>query len=335
ANTRSRHIPGFRAIEGVEIAAVANRTEESTRRVAEEYSIPKTYGSWQELVADPDLDAVMIGTWPSLHAEITVAALEAGRHVLTEARMARSLAEAKRMAAAAEARPELITQIVPSPFGLEEDAYLKELIGGGFLGELREVVLISATDLFHDRSAPLHWRQEEEISGRNVLSLGILHETLLRWVPPPVWVMAQHAMFQTDFAPSPHTGHTEATVPDSVQILTRLEGGARGLYHLSGQTLFGPGHQIHLYGSRGTIRFELAPEKKLLIGQEGDEKLREVKIPAEQQGGWRVEEEFIGAIRGEEQVQFTDFATGLKYMEFTEAVAISAESQQAVVLPMP
>ena len=161
ANTRSRHIPGFRAIEGVEIAAVANRTEESTRRVAEEYSIPKTYGSWQELVADPDLDAVMIGTWPSLHAEITVAALEAGRHVLTEARMARSLAEAKRMAAAAEARPELITQIVPSPFGLEEDAYLKELIGGGFLGELREVVLISATDLFHDRSAPLHWRQEE------------------------------------------------------------------------------------------------------------------------------------------------------------------------------
>ena len=334
ANTRSRHIPGFQAIDGVEIVAVANRTEESTRRVADEFSIPNTCSSWRELLKEPGLDAVMIGTWPNLHAEITVAALEAGLHVLTEARMARSMAEARLMAEAAAARPEQVVQIVPSPFGLEEDAYLKELVASGFLGELREVVVIGATDLFHDASAPLHWRQEEEISGRNVLALGILHEALLRWAPPPVQVLAQQALFQTDFAPSPHTGHITATVPDSVQILTQLEGGARGLYHLSGQTLFGPGFQIHLYGSAGTVRFELAPEKRLLVGRQGDAELREVTVPESQRGGWRVEEEFIGAIRGEEPVVFTDFSTGLKYMEFTEAVAMSAESQQPVLLPL-
>ncbi|MBI3463364.1 MAG: Gfo/Idh/MocA family oxidoreductase, partial [Planctomycetes bacterium] len=87
-NTRLRHIPGFRALEGVEIAGVVNRSPESTRRAADEHGIPRTYRNWQELIADPQIDAVCIGTWPYLHCPITLAALEAGKHVLTEARMA-------------------------------------------------------------------------------------------------------------------------------------------------------------------------------------------------------------------------------------------------------
>ncbi len=54
--------------------------------------------------------AVCIGTWPNLHAEVTVAALERGKHVLCEARMACNLTEAKRMLAASEARPQLVAQ---------------------------------------------------------------------------------------------------------------------------------------------------------------------------------------------------------------------------------
>ncbi len=85
ANTKLRHIPGFRAIEGVEIAGVVNRTAESSALVAKEQGISKTYGDWRELVQDDEIDAVMIGTWPNLHCEITCAALKAGKHVLTEA----------------------------------------------------------------------------------------------------------------------------------------------------------------------------------------------------------------------------------------------------------
>src|SRR5215510_9245555 len=87
ANTRLRHIPGLRAIEGVEIVAVCNRRPESTAAVAKEYGIARTYGHWEELIADRDIDAIVIGTWPYLHRPITLAALKAGKHVLTEARM--------------------------------------------------------------------------------------------------------------------------------------------------------------------------------------------------------------------------------------------------------
>src|SRR3954447_26284222 len=86
-NTRRRHIPGLRALPDVEIVAVCNRRPSSTERTAREYAIPRTYETWQQVVADPDVDAVVVGTWPYLHCPITLAALEAGKHVLTEARM--------------------------------------------------------------------------------------------------------------------------------------------------------------------------------------------------------------------------------------------------------
>ena len=138
ANTRLRHIPGLREIAGVEIAAVCNRRPESTRAIAKEYGIPRTYEHWQDVVADRDIDAIVIGTWPYLHCPITLAALEAGKHVLTEARLSMNAAEAHRMLAAARKYPKLVTQVVPSPFGLKGHHVMTELIESGFLGELRE-----------------------------------------------------------------------------------------------------------------------------------------------------------------------------------------------------
>src|SRR5271167_737916 len=62
ANTRLRHIPGLRAVENVEIVAVCNRRPESTQAAMREFNIPKSFAQWEQLVADPDLDAVVIGT---------------------------------------------------------------------------------------------------------------------------------------------------------------------------------------------------------------------------------------------------------------------------------
>src|SRR5262249_36102968 len=129
-------------------------------------------------------------------------------------------------------------------------------------------------------------------------------------------------------------GLVETSVPDSVQILTQLEGGARGMYHFSGITLFGPGKQIHLYGSRGTIKYLISPQEQLWIARAGDDALRPVDIPPAQRGACRVEAEFVGAIRGEEKVRLNDFATGARYMEFTEAVARSAALNLPVDLPL-
>src|SRR5262249_42283396 len=119
ANTRTRHIPGLRAVPDVELVAVCNRRPQSSAAVAREFGLARTYPHWEDLIADPNIDAVVIGTWPYLHCPITLAALEAGKHVLTEARLSLNAAEAHRMLEASRRHPNLVTQVVPSPFGLK------------------------------------------------------------------------------------------------------------------------------------------------------------------------------------------------------------------------
>lgn len=333
-NTRKRHIPGLQAVPDVELVGVVNRTAESTARVARDHNIPKQYANWQQLIDDDAIDAVVIGTWPNLHCEVTCAALAAGKHVLCEARMARNVAEARKMVAAAQAHPNQIAMLVPSPFGLECDADIRLLLHRNFIGDVREVVVIGADDQFHDYTKFLHWRQDAAISGVNTLTLGILHETVSRWIPQPVRVFAQAQTFEPA-RPNPHgDGNLRVTVPDSVQVLAQYAGGASGVYHFSGITIAGPGKQIHLYGALGTIKVVFGEHDQVYVARTGDKELRPMIIPPENLGRWRVEAEFVGAIRGEEPVKLTDFAAGLRYMEFTEAVARSATNGTAVALPL-
>jgi predicted dehydrogenase len=333
-NTQKRHIPGLRAIRGVEVAGVVNRTLESTQRAAASLGIPKTYPDWHALIQDDDLDAVVIGTWPDLHCEVACAALAAGKHVLTEARMARNLTEARQMLDAGNMHPGLTAMIVPSPCGLVCEDYIRHLIAERFLGELREFVILGGTSQFADYSQPIHWRQDATISGVNTLALGILHETWLRWFPQPTRVVAQSHLFEPVRPAASGPGNVAVTVPDSVQVLAQLSSGACGVYHLSGIQRFGPGLQMHFYGRSGTIKIIFGDDdEQVFVGRSGDPHLRDVPIPAERRGCWRVEEEFIAAIRGEAPVRRTDFATGVRYMAFTEAVLTSARTGAAVTLP--
>src|SRR5437868_2192903 len=303
ANTRSRHIPGLKAIEDVAIVAVCNRRPGSTAAAAREFGIAKSYERWQDLVADPDIDAVVIGTWPYLHCPITLAALEAGKHVLTEARLSLNAAEAHRMLAASRKYSNLVTQVVPSPYGLKGHDVMAELLGGGFLGELREVFVYARNNALADPAAPLSWRQDVALSGFNMLTLGILHETLLRWAPPPVRVLAQVHAFIAE-RPDPETRQRRSVgTPDSVQVLTILEGGARAVYDLSGIAPFGQRQGITLFGSDCVLEYDLATErirgasKQRGAASARRDALQDIPIPREKAGGWRVEEEFVEAIR--------------------------------------
>jgi predicted dehydrogenase len=340
ANTRTRHIPGLRAIPDVEIVAVANRRPDSTAAVAKEFAIPRVAERWQDIVSDRDIDAVVIGTWPYLHCPITLAALEAGKHVMTEARMAMNAVEAHRMLASARRHPELVTQIVPSPFGLKGHVVMQELIAEGFLGQLREVHVFHLSAALADSAAPLSWRQDAALSGFNMLTLGILHETLLRWVPPPVRVMAQvHAHIPTRIDPASGVRRPVGT-PDSVQVLAILEDGARAVYHFSAATPYGQASVISLYGNEGALLYDLAGDRIMGASarrgaQPGQlHSLPEIAIPPEKAREWRVEADFVDAIREGKPIELTSFATGVQYMEFTEAVARSAQRGEAVELPM-
>jgi predicted dehydrogenase len=335
ANTKLRHIPGLRAITDVEIAAVCNRRPESTVAVAREYGIPRTFEHWEQLVADPGIDAIVIGAWPYLHCPITLAALDAGKHVMTEARMAMNAAEAHRMLAASRRHPKLVTQIVPSPFGLKAHDLLAELLEDDYIGDLREVQVIHFGAALADPAASLSWRQDVTLSGYNTLTLGILHETLMRWVPAVERVMAQvHAFIPSRIDPASGVRRGVGT-PDSVQVLAVLEGAARVVYHLSGVTPLGQRMDIHLYGSEGVLHYDLLHDR--LAGasrKRGEPELREIPIPPKTAREWRVEADFVDAIRQGTPIFLTDFETGVAYMEFTEAVARSAREGKAVDLPL-
>jgi predicted dehydrogenase len=105
-------------------------------------------------------------------------------------------------------------------------------------------------------------------------------------------------------------------------------------------TPFGQGTQIQLFGSDGVLIYDLQNDRirgasrKRGASPGKIEDLPEVPIPAEKAGGWRVEAEFVEAIRTGSPIRLTDFATGVGYMEFTEAVALSAQQGEPIELPL-
>jgi predicted dehydrogenase len=206
------------------------------------------------------------------------------------------------------------------------------MIETGYLGDLREVHVFSLQGGLSDRDAPLSWRQDEVLSGLNMLTLGILHETLLRWLPQPQRVLAQACAFIPTRA-DPETGIRRAVgTPDSVQAITKLSTGVRAIYQFSGVVPFGQGMGVRLFGSGGTLYYDLAADR--IYGTRKPGPMEPIEIPADKARGWKVEADFVESIREKKPVQLTSFETGVAYMEFTEAVARSALAGQAVGLPL-
>jgi predicted dehydrogenase len=327
ANTIAKHIPLLQAIEDVSIVSVCNRSRASSERVAQQFNIPTVYEHWEDLVAAHDTDAIVIGTWPYMHCRITLAALAAGKHVLCEARMAMDLKEALQMRDAARARPLLVAQIVPSPLTLGVDATIKRLISEGYLGEVL-AVRIRDGNSFIDRDAPMHWRQNKDYSGYNVMSMGIWYEALMRWIGEASSVLAQAQIFVKTRRDS--EGQLQAIqVPDHIDIIAQMACGAQAHLQFSAVTGLAGGSEAMLFGSEGTLRFA---DGKLYGARKGQSQLEEIEIPEHERGEWRVEQEFIDAIRGQGDVKLTDFETGVKYMRFTEAVARSVACGSRVSL---
>ena len=329
ANTRSKHIPGLQAIEGVEIIGVCNRSQESSQRVAGEFGIPKTYGNWQEAIGDPDTNAIVIGTWPYMHCQATVAALRADKHVMCEARMAMNAKEAHIMRIASCQKTRLIAQIVPSPMTLRVDNTIKRLIAEGYIGEVLAIEA-RAGGAFLDSESPLQWRQDFDLSGLNIMSMGIWYEALMRWVGEATRIMAMGKTF-VKMRPDTDGVMRSVRIPEHIDVVGDLACGAQ--LHIQVSTVAGlaGAPEVYVFGSNGTLRFS---GNKLYGGQKGDTELTEIDIPDTEAGGWRVEEEFVNAIRGNEVITHTDFDTGVKYMEFTEAVTRSMQSGTAITLPL-
>lgn len=332
ANTQLRHIPGFMAIDGVKITAVCNRTRKSSQRVADKYGIASVHSDWKELVHSDQVDAVLIGTWPNLHCPIAIESLAAGKHVLTEARMAMSLDEAHRMHDASR-QSDRVAMIVPSPHGLAAEPLLLKMMADGAFGQLLEIHVRSLGGAYNP-NAPLHWRQRRDLSGDNIMGLGICNETVRRYAGDEKSVLAHGTIF-TKERPT-EDGIGEADIPESLGVVAQMTNGATAVYHLSSVVRTGD-TALEFYGTRGA--FKIGTGNKLnpsgaWIADASDQKFRPLEITAAPLDGWRVEEDFIDAIREHRPVTHTSFADGVKYMRFTEAVHRSMRQGAQIELPL-
>ena len=329
---KQRHLPGLRVIEGIELIAVTNRSTASSREVADAFGIASVEPNWRTLIHRDDIDAVFVGTWPDMHAELSIAALEAGKHVFCQARMAPNLDDARSMLAAAQARPELVNMICPPPHRMPWEPYIRRVIDGGELGEVRDVRLVSI-DASNIDPRKVTWRERVEHSGQQMLQMGIWAETLIAWLGEYESLSAETATplaTKTDDVGAVH----EIGIPQIAVIHGRLVNGATIGEHHSGLSLHESMNFVTVCGSEATLRVDAM--RDISFAKIG-ELLRPADVPQDLVRDWRVEADFIDAVRlamegapPEERPVDPDFAMGMKYMRKVAAVHASAASGRSV-----
>jgi predicted dehydrogenase len=324
---RQRHLPGLRALPNVQIAAICNSSVESAQAFAKEFDIPDVMDDWAEMLDRPDLDIIWIGTPPVLHAPITISALEAGKHVFCQARMAMNLREGREMLVAAQARPNLVTMLCPPPHGMKGGRFFQKLLREGYAGELWHFRLTAANGGFSDPLAPPHWRQLTELSGLNVLTVGIYAEVLRNWLGSP---RRLHAQMKVSV---PKREGYIVHVPDVVHVIGQWANGLAGTLEWSGVAQFPPDETLTIYGRDGTLVYNFTKDE-IHGARRGDKKLHPLDIPEELETKWTVEKDFIDAVIQGGHPE-PSFETGVEYMEFIEAVNLSARGGHAVELPLP
>lgn len=127
-----------RQVAGVSVYGIAARDVTRARRFAQKHQIPQTFASYEELLADPNIDAVYIPLPNALHAPWTLKALAAGKHVLCEKPFASNAAEAELMAAAAQERKLVLMEAFHYRYH-PLAARMKEIVTSGELGEIRRI----------------------------------------------------------------------------------------------------------------------------------------------------------------------------------------------------
>lgn len=319
-NTRSRHIPEFSKIKGVKHFGVSNRSFESSQSVANDFGIDEIFLDWRDLVNHPNIHAVCIGTWPDMHAEISIAALAAGKHVLCEARMARSLIEAESMSAAYKESKGLVFQIVPAPFSFQFDKTIKRFFKENTYGSLRYANVVNTNSSYSSAETPMSWRQDILKSGKNILTMGIFYETFSRWIDEnPEWLIA-HGDTYTQVRYSLLSRQLEnVRIPDIVSILSGYKSGTRVDYHFGGLTHGSGKAEITLTFEEATFILNFNQDSFMIYTHEFPEG-REYLVKKEDQAGWSVEKDFVNSIRMGTAVHLTSVEKGLEYMKFTDLV---------------
>jgi predicted dehydrogenase len=253
------------------MAAVAGRDPDGVRAAAERLGWESTETSWQALVERDDIDLVDVCTPGYTHAEIVIAALEAGKHVLCEKPLANTVEEAEAMTAAAErAAADGVRAMVGFTYRrVPAISLARQLVAEGRIGTLHHVRAQYLQDWIVDPQAPLSWRLEKDKAGSGALGdIGahiidiaqfITGDTItrvsgrLRTFVDERPLPAEHS----GLSGTAGTGTGKVTVDDAATFLADFRGGAMGVFEA---TRFASGRKnairIEVNGSRGSIAFD-------------------------------------------------------------------------------
>ena len=197
ADINRKVIPGAHASDKVELVAVASRDKGRAEAYAREWEIPRAYGSYEDLLADPEIEAVYISLPNTMHAEWSIKAVEAGKHVLCEKPFTRHPEEVDAAFDAAERNDRLLSEAFMYRHN-PQTAKLAELVRDGAIGELRLIRSAFSYGLYDDENI----RLRTDVEGGALMDVGCYNVSgsrLLGGEPERVWGEAWYGPSGTDW----------------------------------------------------------------------------------------------------------------------------------------
>ncbi|MDS0245067.1 Gfo/Idh/MocA family protein [Microbacterium aurantiacum] len=262
----------FSLPRAVEMAVIVGRNPDGVAAAAEQWGWAEAATDWREVIARDDIDIVDIVTPGDSHAEIAIAALEAGKHVLCEKPLANTVAEAEAMAdAATRAAGSGIRSMVGFTYRrVPAVTFLRDLVAQGKVGRIQQVRAAYRQDWLVDPQMPLAWRLQKEHAGSGALGDIGAHIIDMTQFVTGQEVAAVSGTMETIVRERPLQGSGsglsgtaaegmgEVTVDDVAIFTGRLEGGALVSFEA---TRFATGRKnalsIEVSGDEGALRFDL------------------------------------------------------------------------------
>ena len=246
------------------------------RRRAGQFGFARWTGDWREVIADPEVEVVSITTPNALHAEMAIAALEAGKHVWCEKPMATSLHDAERMRDAA-ARSGKVAALGYNYIQNPMVRQLQALISEGSIGTVNHVRIEMDEDFMADPAAPYGLKSEAS-SGHGALDdFGVHPLSLLLVLFGPVERVFAHQQKPYAERPLSSAGHRAVETFDIASVLFELSGGIEGSILLNRSAWGRKGRiAIQVFGDRGSLLFDQERLNELQLYSAND--------PADRQG---------------------------------------------------
>ena len=248
--------PAFGETPGVRLVHLGEAGRDLAERRARELGFDRASGDWRAVVADPDVDVVSLTTPNAFHAEMAIAALEAGKHLWCEKPMAPAFPEAEAMTAAARKSDRVAIlgyNYIQSP----AIRHIRKLLAEGVIGAPNHLRIEMDEDFMADAATPFNWKHEAA-SGYGALDDFAVHPlSLIRVLLGDVCcVMADLAKPYRD-RPAKDGGRRVVENYDTANVLLHLPGNISGVL-IASRAAWGRKGRIALqiYGSKGSILYD-------------------------------------------------------------------------------